>query len=207
MVGPKRVKFGVHKGILIRRSAFFRAALTGTFKEATEGTVTLQEDSPKVFEVFVSWLYTGKLENTVDEIPTPCSFKRLAELYIFADRYDVPILRNDAIDALVKHSQENLQISTSIFRMVYDATPPKDPLRRLLVDIMTLDTDIHESVVAYRESYPAEMLLDMLVVSSERIDALLSGSGNGRWPWKRTKSSICSSYHTHEEGWTGCKGT
>lgn len=206
MVGPKRVKFGVHKGILIRSSAFFRAALTGTFKEATEGTVTLQEDSPKVFGVFVSWLYTGKLENTVDEIPTPCGSNRLAELYIFADRYDVPILRNDAIDALVKNRQELLHIPTSSFRMVYDATPPKDPLRRLLVDMVALNTNIPKSVVAHRESYPAEMLLDMLVVSSEKIDALLSGSGNGRWPWKPTKSSICSSYHTHEEGWTGCKG-
>lgn len=207
MVGPKRVKFGVHKGILIRRSAFFRTALTGTFKEATEGTVTLQEDNPKVFGVFVSWLYTGKLENTVDEIPTPCGSNRLAELYIFADRYDVPILRNDAIDALVKNRQEIPHIPILSFRMVYDATPPKDPLRRLLVDMVALTTNIRQSVVAYRESYPAEMLLDILVVSSERIDALLSGSGNGRRPWKPTKSSICSSYHTHEEGWTGCKGT
>jgi hypothetical protein len=206
VVGPKRVKFGVHKGILIRRSAFLRAALTGTFKEATEGTVTLQEDSPKVFGVFVSWLYTGKLENTVDEIPTPYGSNRLAELYIFADRYDVPILRNDAIDALVT-TRQNLQIPASFFRKVYDATLPKDPLRRLLADMVVFDTDIRESVVAYRESYPAEMLLDMLVVSSERIDALLSGSGNGRWPWNPTKSNICSSYHTHEEGWTGCKGT
>jgi len=167
LVGPKRVKFGVHKGVLIRKSAFFRAALTGTFKEATEGTVVLQDDSPKVFEVFVSWLYTRKLENTVDEIPTPCSSNRLAKLYIFADRYDVPILRNDAIDALIKNRRENLQIPTSSFRMVYDATPPKDPLRRLLADMVILDTDIRESVVARRESYSVEMLLHLLVVSSE----------------------------------------
>ncbi|MCJ1246072.1 hypothetical protein MMC30_003276 [Trapelia coarctata] len=206
IVGPEKVKFGVHEGLLVRKSSFFRAALMGQFKEAVEGTVVLESDDPRVFEVFTSWLYTRKLCYTYQDILTHCNSHRLTELYVFGDRYDIPMLRNDAIDALVENWKVRSDMPFSSFRRVYDATPPNNPLRRLLVDMVALDSKIASSVVPHRDSYPVEMLLDILVVSGEKIHALRKGAAMvGCLRWYPTKASICSSYHKHEEGSALCE--
>lgn len=61
LVGPKKQRFEIHKGLVCSRSDFFKAAFTGAFKEANDGTLTLPEHDPATFKYFVSWLYTGSL--------------------------------------------------------------------------------------------------------------------------------------------------
>lgn len=45
------------KGLLSHHSEFFRAALEHDFKEGIERKVTLPEDDPRDFEIFVYWLH------------------------------------------------------------------------------------------------------------------------------------------------------
>ena len=49
--------FVVREDLLTHYSEFFRAALTGGFKEAADKIVTLKDEDPDVFGVFVHWLY------------------------------------------------------------------------------------------------------------------------------------------------------
>lgn len=56
-MGPDHVRFVVPESLLVHYSKFFRAALTGNFSEAKDKTVKLEEDDPKMFELFVHWLY------------------------------------------------------------------------------------------------------------------------------------------------------
>lgn len=57
IIGKEEKKFVVHEHLLTHYSDFFRAALTGDFKEAEDKIVRLEEEDPTVFEFFVHWLY------------------------------------------------------------------------------------------------------------------------------------------------------
>ncbi|KAF6241679.1 hypothetical protein HO173_000390 [Letharia columbiana] len=61
LVGPVKQRFEIHKRLICSRSDFFKAAFTGNFKEADDGTLTLPEEDPATFKYFVYWLYTGSL--------------------------------------------------------------------------------------------------------------------------------------------------
>lgn len=60
LVGPEKHRFDIHKALVCSQSDFFKAALTGNFKEA-DGTIALPEQDPTTFRYFVYWLYTGSL--------------------------------------------------------------------------------------------------------------------------------------------------
>jgi hypothetical protein len=42
-IGPDAKKYFVHKALLMHHSKFFKKALTGTWKEAQEGVVRLED--------------------------------------------------------------------------------------------------------------------------------------------------------------------
>ena len=67
----------------MKHSGYFRGALSGTFKEAEEGVVVLEDEDAYTLAVFNTWLYTKKLECVL-------SFHTygvcLAPVYKFGDR-------------------------------------------------------------------------------------------------------------------------
>lgn len=60
LVGPEKDCFAIHKTLVCDQSSFFKAALTGNFKEA-DGTIALPEQDAAAFKYFVHWLYTDSL--------------------------------------------------------------------------------------------------------------------------------------------------
>lgn len=99
-VGPRREKFTIQEGILICRSPYFCAALTGGFKEAQDKTIRLEEDDCKNFEFFAPWLYHGRFASNEDsaELYAAWTFiedgdvktENLKQLYVFCGTGDVP---------------------------------------------------------------------------------------------------------------------
>ena len=63
LVGPARVKFIVHKELLVRQAIFFCGSplAIGASPEADEGVVTLEDDDPDAFRLLVGWLYQGHI--------------------------------------------------------------------------------------------------------------------------------------------------
>jgi hypothetical protein len=59
-VGKDETVFNVYNDILCHSSPFFRAALTGSFAEATSSEVKLETVSVGTFGLFVDWLYTRR---------------------------------------------------------------------------------------------------------------------------------------------------
>lgn len=49
-VGPKAVRFGMHKELLSYQSEYFRACFESGFKEGTEGVVALDDEEPDTFK-------------------------------------------------------------------------------------------------------------------------------------------------------------
>lgn len=57
-IGPDNVEFRTYEDILCRL-AFFRAALQGGFKEASEKAITMPEDEPETIAALIEFLSTG----------------------------------------------------------------------------------------------------------------------------------------------------
>ncbi|THV51290.1 hypothetical protein BGAL_0116g00220 [Botrytis galanthina] len=112
-VGPERKKFSVHKNLICRSGDFFKAAFQDNgFKEGAENKMDLPEDKPFIFQAFVTWMYTARVESL--QIPTEeaGSSRNLAiiELHIFADKYQSWQLMNFAMDLLQDSLNEDSDI-------------------------------------------------------------------------------------------------
>ncbi|KAJ8111674.1 hypothetical protein OPT61_g5789 [Boeremia exigua] len=111
LVGPQKKRFVVHKSVLIHHSSYFRAALTGNFKEASDMVVELKEECEITFEIFVHWLYYRALPNKyLDDQSVADLFcgdagypdnQMIVKLYVAGDQYDVAGLRRDALDLII----------------------------------------------------------------------------------------------------------
>jgi hypothetical protein len=97
-------------------SRFFEKAFQGNFLEAATGTMSMIDISAKLFSIFAHWVTTDRLG--------AYSLKQLLELYVLADRIDVPALRASIIDQLV----------TTCFKPKFDV-PENDLLTFMMVNV------------------------------------------------------------------------
>lgn len=108
-VGKKQIEFHAYEDILCRLP-FFRAALKGKFKEATEKVIDMPEDEPEIISALVEFLYTGVYTYTYQ--PRETAFSEDAsntpirdltqglfhvDVYATASKYDCPLLVEGAV--------------------------------------------------------------------------------------------------------------
>ena len=67
LIGPDQKKFVIHQALLCGKSQYFTKALTGSFVESKTRVVKLEDVSPLLFRMFVSWLYDGKSVYTTSD--------------------------------------------------------------------------------------------------------------------------------------------
>lgn len=137
-VGPERIRYAIHKGLLCSRSDYFKAALTGNFSEAAEQVVTLDDEDPEIFRKFNAWLYTDVLVE--DPGPEVIQWSLLFNLYVFAEKRIIPLLQNAAIDEIIRAHAEAC-IPTEEIRHAWARTAETSPLRKLLVDLRLNEDD------------------------------------------------------------------
>ena len=53
--------FNIHEDLLRKSSPFFSMALTGPCKESTQAVVEMPKEEAKIFNVYMHWLYSGKI--------------------------------------------------------------------------------------------------------------------------------------------------
>lgn len=151
IVGPNKEPFVVYEALLTHYSEFFKAALTGEFKEAKEKFVTLEEEDKYTFEIFVHWLIyqrfpdakSGDHPDIVDlwigyDKEDSLITERLIDLYVLGDRCRVSGLKEDTVDGLYYHLRYNLQVLLlypSPLWHAFEHLPPKSPMCRLLIDM------------------------------------------------------------------------
>jgi hypothetical protein len=148
LVGPNHARFVVHEALLVHHSEFFRAALTGNFKEAEEKVVKMADTEPYIFECFVHWLYYQrfpdaskgddeelvKIWGSADEAHTLIT--NLVKMYVMGDQNIMPRLQRDALDSVFHHisyTQCTLPDDDHV-KCAFDYLDPEDPLCRYLVD-------------------------------------------------------------------------
>lgn len=80
-ISPKAKEFNVHRELLCQVSPYFRGAFKREFEEAQKLAIHLEDLTPRTFEIFQTWLYSGtlilpgdstafaELDNTADLCP------------------------------------------------------------------------------------------------------------------------------------------
>ena len=200
------MKYHVSETFLNHHSEYFRRALAGTWREATERVIVLGDDvEPSVFNLFVEWLYMQALpvlspdwRRIADPLhPYSISAKMLRlKLYVFADRFVVPFLRKQLNRAIVNDYDSDCPALEEYETITYAFSnlPPTDPILDLIVDryfmVWRLDLDEGEDDGSY-ETLPHGFLLRFYKrVGKWRRDDL----GNSH---QRFNMDFCS-YHEHE---------
>lgn len=90
----------VHKAILVARSPVFAAMFENDMTEKKTGEVHITDCDPKVFNAFLLFLYSGRVELKECDV---------FELYKITDKYDVPDLKLMCVDFMIRNiSVENV---------------------------------------------------------------------------------------------------
>ena len=94
IIEVKERQFKVHKAILTARSSVFDAMFTHRLTESNTGLVPIEDCEPNIFEEFLFFLYTGKIQQL--------SIENVCELYYVADKYQVSELKEECVNFLKK---------------------------------------------------------------------------------------------------------
>ncbi|KAM3421531.1 hypothetical protein BST61_g1920 [Cercospora zeina] len=144
--GELPVEFHVHEDLLREHSGFFEAALNGQWKEAQERKIKLPEDNPDVVDVYVQWLYGGKIEAAVPEAARHSGWMRSvfwAYLYVFSDKIQDLSFANAVMEAWTMYIDEPRAGSKRIYssldcvEVIYEHTASGSPARQFLVHVWT----------------------------------------------------------------------
>lgn len=123
--------------------AFFDKASSGTWKEATEGTVEMPLDEAEIFEIYAQWLYTGMFPSPLEgRNKDHTILLKLAKAWVFSNKFLDSSFQNTIIDAVnERRVWEKLASETypsdpddPVIPFINNTTK-KSPFHCLLIDI------------------------------------------------------------------------
>lgn len=119
--GGQRETFFVSESIISECSKLFKHA------EDVRGTIIFEDVLPSTFQTFVTWMYTGRIQdNTKPNSPT---FSELVDLWLLAELLQIPKLQNRSM--LLMEEQRTIleSIPFACVWGVYKVTTEPHPLR------------------------------------------------------------------------------
>lgn len=159
--------FPIHKNYICHYSPYFEAAFNGRFIEGETQEMDIDEVEPRIFGIFVTWLYSQTIKDEDGNIPAP---EKIVRLWIFADRILCPRLQNQAIVALDAARIQYGPFTYAVPKLVYDGTPTGSPLRQYLVDYSVSNTN----PLGKTDPLPNQLLLDMLIATRSLLRQRMS---------------------------------
>ncbi|THW45718.1 hypothetical protein D6D21_04286 [Aureobasidium pullulans] len=173
----------VSKALLCRDSTYFKAALTGGFKEAVTNEIHLGERYD-LFQIFRKWLEDGNLDfltleawpRTADQVDTA-----LVEIYCFADRRGVPAMGDEILekfDKFIRPEGLPVRVDFSTIKLAWVELPETSGLCRYLLAIER-DADrcnLPSRAAAEFEWLPGHFTLALLKATHDDTDKFLTAS-------------------------------
>jgi hypothetical protein len=144
VVGAEGEERTVHEKLLCDNSAFFASAMKKEWKEGQERRVPLPDDVTSIVDLYIQWLYVGRIfsrQPTEGEPGNEKEFDLLINGFVFGEKVQDGDFKDAVVDALmscVSVASENgtrwYPIDPWVDR-AYGGTPEGSPLRKLLVDM------------------------------------------------------------------------
>lgn len=215
LVGPSRTTWRLHENLLSSSSDFFKSAFNSGFKETLDDQLTLPEDDPQAFELFVRWLYTRAMSppstnaatTTTMTLPFTTSHPPIQtwlRLYVLASKLLVAELENICVNAAWRYYNVGTRRpDIRDVQYIYENTPEGSGMRRLLQERLTLGMfrgrQNNPVTAEWREVLNETPDLGFDIVNEISGFHWISG---GNVP-ARTGSEECA-FHRHEKG-EGCR--
>lgn len=209
IVSETQQTFTVAKQFLTKSSGFFRKTCNGDWKENQTKKIELPDTTPKIFSIYLQWLYTGELIVSDDDFPPPSDkdasqrtaiqqYDEIIDVYIFADSILDLDFQNRAMDyALLIDYKTNFTPGTqNHIQMVMEGTMPGCPLRRYLVDSLCTSATSHW-LIQHGPTMPVEFLTEAVAAFATIRDT----GGAATDPCSRPKCH----YHIHNDETSRCK--
>lgn len=133
IVGTSEEIVQIHKSPLCEVSPYFNNALNGRFLEAGTNILTLPDTTQSTFLMFLEWLYGRKVPDQGDETRRARGID-LIELYIFAHKFDVAQLREDALDTFRELFDTGTLPSKDALAKAFNNLTEDSPLLRYMID-------------------------------------------------------------------------
>ncbi|KAI9705320.1 MAG: hypothetical protein M1820_005150 [Bogoriella megaspora] len=195
-VGEPPRTFTIPSGLLTHSSRYFLAALRNNWREAEAQSVALPEDSPTIFEIYDTWLYTRRLfdpEPFTSRYMVILTWDELVASYAFAQMRGCMGFGNAVIDACITKMTTEAGYPFYIVRFVYRNTEKGCGLRRLLADaaVATIGEAMVQKIAASGDSekYPWEYVVDLL--------SAFAPSGPRKLKWADLEGIDRCQYHEH----------
>ncbi|KAI9666702.1 MAG: hypothetical protein M1821_004638 [Bathelium mastoideum] len=168
--------FRVQEDLVRSNSPFFEAALAGDWKEAATRTISLDEDDPKACELYIQWLYSGKIctapvSASASRAITYEEEMRLVKAYCLGDKLQNLLFMDSVATAIMQAfqvSDTNGYTNGSVpspghetVNYIWANTPRDTPLRRLILDLHTWYPLEEDSRLTYKD-YSQEFLIDLV---------------------------------------------
>jgi BTB/POZ domain len=208
-VGEARRHWSLHRNLLSYHSGAIRAELEpspdSTPKSKTRdphevARLELPDVEPCGFELYVKWLYQGKLED-VSDISGPQEKYSYAvacyNLHVLCSRFDMPKLKNIAMDQYCKGlNQAGLVPDADELNDIYRRSPEGSPFRRLMVKIAArqiMDPGGDKDAESYRKCFEGnpDFAIDL-------VNSIKAGTGGVLFD-DPTEEADCE-YHDHDNG-------
>ena len=106
------------------------------------------EHDPITFQQVCEWIYRGTFSigcltaaeaAAENEGECPANFNHLFRLYVFADKFMIPVLKFDVLRSCYKHMRRHSQPELPEILYLYQNTVPKAALRTLVADSLIKD--------------------------------------------------------------------
>ncbi|KAL8642623.1 MAG: hypothetical protein Q9228_000716 [Teloschistes exilis] len=197
-VGQNKRHWCLHQDLLCYHTPFFEDHVPEKGKQKNDKIELLEED-PRAFELFVKWLYQGRIDD-VSDMPMDKKWDHAdacQKLYLLCDRVGMPQLKNIAIDQFRKGCFEaGLVPGPEEIKPIYDMTPPRSPIRKLISQIAArqiMDPESQSDASTYRICFEASADFAIDVVNAIR-------QGAGAKLFHDPTQDIGCAYHDHGVG-------
>ncbi|KAE9979957.1 hypothetical protein EG328_000602 [Venturia inaequalis] len=159
-------KYTVHETIIRAESPFFEAALSKEWKESEERVVRLPEQYPEAFDIYMRWIYSGKLILEGRGLGPGDGYSKLAYVlstaYVLGDVLQDSDFKDAVTDGLFETmsvESEDQCIPTCQVKFLFGNTLRGAPICRLLVDWFVMKISIRElSNELYEKWFTVEFL-------------------------------------------------
>jgi hypothetical protein len=145
LVGADEVKCVAHRDVLCAKSGFFRDALSGSWNEGKKKCISLPEQCPTAFNIYLNYRYQGMIDLESDGDPvrkhngqtrraTTPIYERLINSYILGDMLRDNGFCNALIDAWfeVRYNMDGRVMSSTQVNTVFENLPETSKLRKLV---------------------------------------------------------------------------
>ncbi|ORY16833.1 hypothetical protein BCR34DRAFT_475953 [Clohesyomyces aquaticus] len=198
-VGDAKRHWSLHRNLLCHHSELLESELQSGGKKQPD-RLDLMEYDAAGFELLVKWMYQGRLDDVSDMADPTQKYEYAVschKLYLLCDRFDMPQLKNVAMDQYRKGLHEaQLVPDAEEINDIYRKSPAGSPFRRLMTQIAArqiMDPDSDRDVETYRECFVDNPEFAVGLVTAIKL-------GTGGMLFEDPTSGGGCEFHDHEAG-------